>query len=263
MSDFPWLRSSLLIDAGFPVHGFTMREGPGVSEGAFSSWNFSTSTGDSNENVESNYQNLCDSIGIKRESLFSVHQVHSAQLVWVQTGEFATSSTRADGLLATKQGAVVAVKTADCVPVLLADPVSGSVASIHAGWRGVVGGIAEQTLAWMLKQEPKAKPVIAIGPHISADHFQVGPEVAEQFPNHHKEDPSEEGKFLVDLASDLKERLTKAGAEPERIDVLGHCTLTDPEERFFSHRRYKGDTGRMLNFIQCPVRASSDETQSD
>ncbi|TNE44256.1 MAG: peptidoglycan editing factor PgeF [Deltaproteobacteria bacterium] len=252
MSNFPWLQSSLLVDAGFPHHGFTMREGPGVSEGEFASWNFSTSTGDSQENVEGNYQALCDQLNVERDALFCVHQVHSERLVWVQTGQMPTSTTQADGLVATHPGAVVAVKTADCVPVLLADPVSGSVAAVHAGWRGVVAGIAREALVWMLAQNPKAKPVIAIGPHISADHFQVGPEVAEQFPDHHKADPSEPGKFLVDMAGALRDQLVQAGAESERIDILGLCTLTDPNERFFSHRRYQGRTGRMLNFIQCP-----------
>lgn len=249
MATFPWIRSSLLTAAGFPKHGFTMRYGAGASEGIFATWNFSPSTGDSPELVEQNFRALAEHLSVQRSAIRSVHQVHSSRVIAIQHSEAQTSAEKADGLLSWEQGNVVGVKTADCVPVLIADSKSRSVAAVHAGWRGVVGGIASSAVSTLLERHPSANLYVAIGPHICSDCFQVGPEVAAEFPEHHKPDPSAEGKFLVDMAGALRAQLCKDGVAAEQIDITGHCTLCDPKQRFFSHRGHKGQCGRMFNFI--------------
>lgn len=245
-----WIRSSLLVSCGFVDHGFTTRKGPGVSEGDFAAWNFSTSTGDSAENVEANYQRLSEHLGVARNAIRSVHQIHSQRVVEIDEAVVSTAHEKADGLLSWVSGVVVAVKTADCVPVLIADPVSRAVAAVHAGWRGVVGGIVLEAIQRLRVREPQAQPVVAIGPHICANCFQVGPEVAQEFPGHVRVDSSRPGHFLVDLAGALKEQLRMQGIPLASIEVTGHCTLCDPERRFFSHRGSGGRCGRMINFIR-------------
>ena len=226
-----------------------MRHGAGVSEGDFATWNFSPSTGDSSDIIEQNFRILAAHLGVERDAIHSVHQVHSARIVTLEDTTAHVTTEKADGLLSWATGHVVGIKTADCVPVLIADPDSRAVAAVHAGWRGVVGGIAKQAVSMLLERFPNAHPRVAVGPHICANCFQVGPEVAEEFPEHHNDDPSAPGKFLVDMAGALQTQLVACGVLPEHIHITGHCTLCDPSQRFFSHRGHHGKTGRMFNFI--------------
>ncbi len=243
-----WLRSQLLIDVGFPLHGFTTKKG-GVSEGPYSSWNFSTSTGDSEERVSENYRLLAERLGISPEAIFSVEQIHSDRIIELKDPRQKTNTEQADALLTSLDGLFVGVKTADCVPVLMADPDSGFVAAIHAGWKGVVAQIVGKTLKKLREYYPNARPYFAIGPHIMAEHFQVGPEVAEFFPHHHRPDPTTPGRFLVDLQGAITSELEDLGIPKEHIDYIGACTLSDPQQRFFSHRKSRGLCGRHFNFI--------------
>lgn len=236
-----FLQSPRLLAAGFPFHGFTTREG-GVSEGPYASWNFSPSTGDAPEKIEQNFARLAEEVELPRGSIYGVHQVHSDRVVALLAPESDTRLEKADALFTSLPQVVVGVKTADCVPVLMADPTTRSVAAIHAGWRGVVSGIVTKALAHF-----SGSPLCVIGPHISYDQFQVGPEVIEHFPLHHKPDPTAEGKFLVDLRGALVAQLQEAGVSGEDIEHVYGCTITD--ERFYSHRRSGGVTGRMFNFI--------------
>lgn len=245
-----WLRSSLLTQSGFASHGFTTTQG-GVSEAPFASWNFSTSTGDSSASVEANYSILASALDVRRSSIKSVHQVHSNRVVHVRDAEQITRNEQADAVLTGVLSTVVAIKTADCVPILMADPASRWVAAIHAGWRGVVGGIALQALSLLRDTHPHAQPLWAIGPHICPTCFQVGPEVAEVFPEQSSPDPSEEGKYRVDLRKAVVQQLVSAGVPETHIDHVNACTVCDPHQRFFSHRGHKGRTGRLLNFIAC------------
>lgn len=190
-------------------------------------------------------------MGVTREDVYAVHQIHSNRIVKLDSAQQQTQNEKADGLYTALPNKLVGVKTADCVPVLIADPASKAVAAVHAGWRGVVSGIVAKALEDLRKDFPNALPVVAIGPHISAARFQVGPEVAEEFPNHHRPDPSQEGKFLVDLQSYLIEQIMSFGIPRENIDTMDACTLSEPE-RFFSHRGSGGRTGRLFNFIVSP-----------
>jgi len=209
------------------------------------------------ENVERNFSVLGQHVGATRLQVKGVHQVHSARVVEVTSAAQVTKAEKADGLLCGVPGLVVGVKTADCVPVLLASPPGGGrgavVAALHAGWRGVVDGIVAEAIAQMGERvgddEVSASLLVAIGPHICADCFQVGPEVAALFPGHRRPDPGAAGKSLVDLRGALSAQAVALGVPDAQIDQVWGCTMCDPEGRFFSHRGSGGACGRMFNFI--------------
>lgn len=172
--------------------------------------------------------------------LASLKQIHSAACVVAEgrTGELG----RGDALLEDKQGAVVAVKTADCIPILLADERHRAVAAVHAGWRGTVAHIAPQALEAMRERfgtEPEDVHA-AIGPGIGKCCYEVGPEVAAQF--------GESGRAHIDLAAANSEQLAEAGVAPERIYTATLCTMCSPQE-FHSFRRDKEAAGRLWSFI--------------
>ena len=243
-----WLRSDLLTSIGFPQHGFTMKDG-GVSQGDFASWNFSTSTGDSIENVQENYRLLAKRLDIDFSRIFTIEQVHSNRVIEVTQYEQITRTEQADALISSLDAVVVGVKTADCVPILMADPISRTIAAIHAGWKGVVAKIVTHSFNRLKELHPNAEPYFAIGPHILYEHFQVGSEVAELFPLHHQTDSSSPDRYLVDLQGAISSELTNLGVPLNHIDFLNACTLSDEQNRFFSHRRTKGKCGRLFNFI--------------
>jgi hypothetical protein len=144
-----------------------------------------------------------------------------------------------DGLISREPGLMVAVRTADCFPVVIADPARQAVAVVHAGWRGVVAGIvvraAEQLRASGSGSDSRDFRA-AIGPGIGSCCFEVGPEVAERF--------GLQGRVKVDLAANLAEQLLRAGLARENIHQSGLCSYCRAEE-FWSFRREGGAAGRM------------------
>lgn len=177
-------------------------------------------------------------------------QVHGATIV---EGSASTEQTEADGLLSFPGGPAVGVRTADCVPILLADRVSGAVAAVHAGWRGVVAGIAPAAVAG-LGSRP-ASILAAIGPAIGPCCFEVGLEVVDalvdggampedrRFANGR----SGAGKPLVDLRACVAFQLEKNGISKAAIALVGGCTHCDAQ--YHSFRRDGAASGRMLAAI--------------
>lgn len=147
-----------------------------------------------------------------------------------------------DALLSRQPGLWVGVRTADCLPILLADPVAGVVAAVHAGWRGTVAGIAPKAVSQMLRlgaQEHRIGAVI--GPGIGLCCFEVGPEVSPHF--------GQSGKTCVDLAAANRQQLHDAGLLAKNVDHLPCCTRCE-EERFHSFRRDGTAAGRLLSAIR-------------
>ncbi|MEM1009202.1 MAG: polyphenol oxidase family protein, partial [Myxococcota bacterium] len=158
------------------------------------------------------------------------------------------SLPQADAIIDMTGTWVVGVKTADCVPLLLADPRSRMVCAVHAGWRGIVARIVPRVLKVLHKHVGTNDWIVAIGPHIRACHFQVGAEVAEHFVRSSvRSDPRREGAFLVDLSKSLHTQLEEQGIPEAHIEILPYCTHCLP--KFFSHRRSQGRCGRMFNFV--------------
>lgn len=247
------LRSALLERHGF-FHGFSLRTG-GVSEGAFASLNLGRTVGDEPDRVAENSRRFCQAAGCTMDRLFEVSQVHGGTVVEVRASDVVPNMRRieADALVTGNEGDSVAVRTADCLPVLLADPATGAVGAVHAGWRGVVANVVLAALERLVSSHG-ARPerlLAAIGPHIRVDAFEVGPEVARAIA---RAAPgaevvqAREPRPHVDLAAAVRAQLLDFGLAVERIDDVGGCTYREPD-RFFSHRRDAGRTGRHLSVI--------------
>jgi polyphenol oxidase len=237
------LRSSLL-DA-FP-HGFTTRRGGG-SSAPFDTANLGGGVGDDPQAVEANWDALRRETGL---GFARVRQVHADRVVVAraqgQPGE------EADAVISTTGGVAACVLVADCVPILLADPRSGAVAAVHAGWRGTIAGIAARAVE-ALAREVGAAPgdlVAAIGPGIGPCCFEVDPDLAARFREvlgRRVADVRERGSRVdLFLANELV--LRDAGLHPRHVEVVGRCTSCDTEA-FFSHRRDAGRCGRQVGFI--------------
>lgn len=170
----------------------------------------------------------------------SLKQIHSS--LSIVADRPAGCVGEGDALLTAAQGVTVSIRTADCFPILLADPVNRVVAAVHAGWRGTAAHIVEETLRRM-RDEFGTRPAdlsAAIGPGIGACCYQVGEEVARRF--------GKGSAGRLDLAAENVLHLTQAGVPAVRIHVMGACTFCDGE-RFHSWRRDGERAGRMISYI--------------
>jgi len=220
---------------------FSTRRG-GVSEGPYESLNLGVLTGDEPDRVRTNRERLAVRLQLDESRIAMGRQVHGAKLAtW--DGPPAPSAYRGpveemievDGHVTDAVGLALLVLTADCLPVALASP--GRVAMLHAGWRGVAGGILERGVEAF--EEP---PVAMIGPGIGACCFEVGPEVLAEF----KDVPGAARGRMLDLPRLAEARLRAAGAA--HVDRIPLCTYCD-HKRFFSHRREEGLTGRQGGLV--------------
>lgn len=176
----------------------------------------------------------------------NLKQIHSSLVVDV-TGRGGVLG-RGDALVISEPGNWIGVRTADCVPVLLADREKRIVAAVHAGWRGTVANITGNTLAAMRESydcDP-ATILAAIGPCIGSCCYEVGPEVAEQFDSIL---PGRRGQTTVDLVMSNRRQLETAGVLPENIDESNLCTKCRSDE-FYSFRKEAGQAGRMVSAIR-------------
>ena len=152
-----------------------------------------------------------------------------------------------DALVSRTPGVAVSVRTADCFPILLADPETRAVAAIHAGWRGTAAGVVRSSLDRMRKKfgtDPE-NVFAAIGPGIGQCCYEVGIEVARQF--------GMRDAGNLDLAVENKNQLIASGLQPDRIERVGSCTFCHPAQ-FFSWRRDHDRAGRMISFIRITAR---------
>jgi YfiH family protein len=206
----------LAIDLPGGTALFTTRRG-GVSEGAFASLNLGLWTDDAADRVRANRERVREQAGVER--LAQGRQVHGARVVVDAEG-----IEEADGQVTTAHGVAAMVLTADCLPVALTRP--GAVAMVHAGWRGLAEGVLEAGVA------ATGAVAAAIGPGIGPCCYEVGDEVRAVFGTSER---------TLDLKAIARERLRAAGVET--VHDCGLCTACDAE-RFFSHRRDRGVTGR-------------------
>lgn len=251
MTAAPLLRSARLDALPGLVAGFSTRAG-GVSGGAYGDasgtggLNLGRSTADDAASVDENRRRFAAAFGLTADDAAIAGQVHGTT-VQTATGPGLYGAT--DGLVTRTPGLLLCITAADCAAVLLADVDARVVGACHAGWRGAVGGIVEETLRQMavLGADP-ARVVAAIGPCISQDAFEVGPEVAAHF-GAARVRPGAGDRVHADLTGEIADRLAAAGVSQDRIDTTGACTASDPGGRFFSHRASGGTTGRMMGAI--------------
>lgn len=212
---------------------FSTREG-GVSEGAFASLNLGRATDDEPERVDENRRRLCAEIGADADALAMNYQHHSTDVL---RGKAGSRGERGDGLWTDERGLPLLALAADCLPIALARANGGkpALAVLHAGWRGLLGGIASSGV-----QALGGGLVSAIvGPGIGPCCYEVGKEVADPFRRALGLGLVRDGK--LDLWSAAERSLRAAGCV--RVDRVDLCTACTPE-RFFSHRRDEGVTGR-------------------
>lgn len=248
------LRSGLLESAGF-VHGFSLRAG-GRSAAPFDSLNLARAVGDDWVNVAENHARLARDVGYAEGALFEVSQVHGARVRLVEASDEPerVRAEEADALVTSRRGAVIGVRVADCLPLLLADARAGTVAAVHCGWRSVAAEIVDRALDAMFAAGTRAADVrAAIGPHIRACCFEVGDEVATALRAVGRgAEPTVPGagttKPHVDLAAVVRAQLEARGVVAAQRDDVGGCTRCD-RERFYSYRRDGARSGRHLAVI--------------
>ena len=256
-NDLVYYASPLLEQIGVP-HAFSTRLG-GTSPPPFDSLNLGNPSGcdvqDDYQTIYQNYRILQRAIGHEQTPRVWVHQVHGGEVAVVRRGEAFESGAKADALVSDDPQRLIAVRVADCVPILLASDDASVVAAVHAGWRGVIAGVVPRAITRMLQLGHKLTPArltAAIGPCISREHFEVGGEVLAEFRRVFGVDapavPHRENKAMVDLPRAVQLQLLGAGITPDRIDTTDRCTFRDADE-FFSHRRERGITGRMAALI--------------
>lgn len=233
-------------------HGVTERTG-GVSVAPYASLNLGLHVGDAPERVRENRRRLARVADCEITQIACAEQVHGAAAARVLPADagrgawdYANNLPGTDALVTDAPGLLLTLFFADCLPILLADPERRVVAVAHAGWRGLVGGVIENTLRTMGDTAGGIRPeaiYAAVGPGIGVCCFEVGPEVAAHFDaDLIAATPS--GKPSVDLPRAAARRLAAAGLAASHIDVCRDCTACHTD-RFFSHRREGGKTGRM------------------
>jgi YfiH family protein len=248
-----YLRSELLGRAGFG-HAFFTRRG-GVSSGPFSSLNVSPVVGDNAEHVAENQRRAAAVLGVDAGAILVPRQVHDRGVLVAPSGASAgeVEGSEADAIVSDAPGLACAVRTADCVPLLLGDRETRRVAAIHAGWRGVVKEIVRATLEVMAAHGSRPEHVlVAIGPHISAAAFEVGDEVARELEGASAARGAVLGqpgqKPHADLGAILLSQLEALGVPARNIERLPGCTFSDAGS-FYSYRRDGRRSGRQLSAI--------------
>lgn len=254
------LQQSLRMGMAKIHHGFTTRLG-GVSQGIYASLNLGKGRGDDLENVRENYRRVCDELEVDITKLVFSNQVHGDVVRRVTAADAGKGLDRpvdyeADGLVTNVSGLTLVVFGADCLPILLCDPIRKVIAAVHAGWRGTALGIVERAVEQMVNGYGcKARDILAaIGPGISKCCFETNRDVPDAMVEALGEEAlpyiTEDGggKFHVDLKGLNALRLQRAGVCPLLIDVSPDCTLCKPD-KYWSHRYTKGQRGSQAALI--------------
>jgi YfiH family protein len=181
----------------------------------------------------------------KCRNLATLHQVHSSIVVDVEGRSGCLGE--GDALVTNTPGVIAAVKTADCIPILIVDARARAVAAVHAGWRGTAKNIVAQAIAEMEKKfYSRAEDLhVAIGPGIGKCCYEVGPEVAAQFREYDSSPRNFELATNLDLAESNRRQIEVCGVTPDRIYLAGLCTKCNGD--FHSYRRDKEQAGRMFS----------------
>jgi hypothetical protein len=238
------------------AHGFFTRQG-GVSDGIYASLNIGLGSDDTRDSVLENRKRVAESLGVASSRLVSPYQIHSADVITVSAPFEDGANRKADALVSATPGLALGVATADCGPVLFADPDAGVIGASHSGWKGAVNGILRNTVAAMEALGADRNRIIAVlGPTISQKAYEVGPEFHQRFleedaGNERFFIPSETpGHFMFDLPAFITARLEGLGLQT--VADLRLCTYAD-EERFYSYRRTthrrEPDYGRQISAI--------------
>lgn len=257
----PFLASDGIIAAGGAAHGFSTRRG-GVSQGMWASLNLGVSRGDDPDHVRENYRRFFAAIGAEGKRMAMNHQVHGDLVRTITSADwkddpYGKVCAEADALLTDIPGVSLVIFSADCIPILLYDPVRRVVGAAHAGWRGTAAGIVAGAVERMrdVYGSRPADILAAIGPGIGPCCFETHEDVpnaimasvATSALNYIR--IKENGKFSVDLKGINAKRLELAGLDPDHIAVCGDCTAC-LGDKYWSHRRMGTSRGSMAGVIE-------------
>lgn len=247
--------------AGGVAHGFATRLG-GVSTGPYAQLNLGITRPDERAAVRENYHRFCAAIGADVTSLVMTHQVHEDTIRQATRADVLDDlldplDYQADGLLTNQPDLCLTIYYADCIPVLLYDPVHRAIAAVHSGWRGTSLGIAPQAVAKMtaLYGSDPGDILAAIGPGIGPCCFETHDDVPSAMVQRLGEDilshcvPLAHGKFSVDLKGIIHWQLTQAGLADGHVDTLSLCTACHPE-LYWSHRKMGDQRGNHAAMLQ-------------
>lgn len=233
-------------------HAFFTRDG-GVSGGIYQGLNGGQGSKDDPAAVAENRRLMAGALDA--DHLITVYQHHSPDVVHV-TAPFPDGAPKADAMVTATPGLALGVLTADCGPLLMADPEAGVIGAAHAGWGGAIGGVIENTLAAMEGLgASRARIRVALGPTLAQPSYEVGEEYRARFVAHDPDNarffhqPEEAPRPFFDLPGYIAKRVLAAGIHAERFDDLARDTYAEPE-LFYSYRRsvHRGesDYGRLV-----------------
>ncbi|WP_137136081.1 peptidoglycan editing factor PgeF [Rhizobium sp. FKY42] len=235
-------------------HGF-FTKGGGVSDGIYASLNVGLGSNDDANKVLENRRRVAAWFGQPLERLATVHQIHSTDVI-VMDDRYDGSRPQGDAMVTATPGLILGVLAADCGPILFADAKAGIIGAAHAGWKGALGGIAENVIGAMMSLGASLENITAaLGPSIGPASYEVGPEFVERFVTQDARfqryfTPSTKaGHAMFDLPSLTTQRLLDAGIRAENLAI---DTYPD-QDRFFSYRRtthaMEPDYGRQISAI--------------
>jgi purine-nucleoside/S-methyl-5'-thioadenosine phosphorylase / adenosine deaminase len=278
-----WLECETLRRLPWLRHGFSLRRGRVTRQLAGTGrLNLGFTLTDSREAVEENRRRFFQAVGVEGFLFADLQQVHSARILRAKregeavayVSDNATSSAaaresppkrptdplvprpEADALVTDEPGLLLAIRTADCLPILIADPERNAVAVVHAGWRGTLAGVTEAAIAELALAfgSKPASLVAALGPSIRACCYEVGPEVEEAFRQRSPENqayflrPDPKARARLDLVAAARAALRRSGVPTPQIHIADFCTACRTD-LFFSHRKEGANTGRMMAVI--------------
>ena len=262
-----YLQAPQLLECDFLVHAFCTRVG-GASRDEYKSLNMSFREGDEEFRVLANWNKLSTTFGIPLENFLVLNQVHGDSIFVIKPhGEFFTSRDQLnyDAIITNRPNLAVCIKTADCVPVFIADRVKKVIAVVHAGWKGSALAITEKVVRTMKNQFAcqLQDMVAAIGPSIGSCCYEVDKAAVDAFDGLRNRElflrPSpRSGHWMLNLVEANRLQLQNEGFNEQNIETSGLCTMCR-QDAFFSHRGSGGITGRQVNFMmikgETPCRA--------
>jgi YfiH family protein len=252
----PTLQADALARLDGIRHAFFTRAG-GVSDGLYASLNGGTGSHDAAERVVENRSRMAAALGVAPERLVTVYQVHSPEVVVIERPWLPDARPRADAMVTDVPGLALGITTADCGPILFADPGAGVIGAAHAGWRGALAGVLEATIAAMERLGARRGDITAaLGPTISQPNYEVGTDLSERFLAADSDNArffavgERPGHAWFDLPGYIVARLAAAGIGA--VEDVRRCTYADPDG-FFSYRRSthrrEADYGRHISAI--------------
>lgn len=249
------LTSSALENADM-AHGFFTRKG-GVSHGIYGSLNCGPGSKDQAEDVSENRARTMRDLGVAPDKLRTIYQVHSADVVVIKDEPDMPEKPKADAMVTNVPGVALGILTADCVPILFADPTHRVIGAAHSGWKGALADIGKNTVEAMIQLGASRSNIhAAVGPAIAQPSYEVGPEFPARFLKNDPESaryftPSvNSGHHMFNLKEFVRDRLVETGIG--HVDMLANDTCAE-EELFYSYRRMtkrgEADYGRQLSAI--------------